>query len=133
MTYHLLDLDLTNGSILAPAPDPDKPIRISRFYTYPNQVLFLVASFIGLVILCHFLTLGYTLSRRGKMRAAKLPSRRGKISLKRVPVAIADTFRALAFRWTIPIGRYYTLNVAEVFLTAAYGAVLFTWTMINSE
>ncbi|RDB30601.1 Ferric/cupric reductase transmembrane component 1 [Hypsizygus marmoreus] len=121
-----------NVSILAPAPDPDKPIRIARFFSYPDQVLYLVASFIGLIVLCHFASLIYTVSRRGKAVSRPSSGQQGRILWKRLPIALLDTFRAIAFRWTVPVGRFHTLNVAELFLTAAYTAVLFTWTLVNT-
>jgi hypothetical protein len=41
------------------------------------------------------------------------------------------TFRALIFRWTLTLGDSYTLNVVEVFMTAAYIVILFSWALVN--
>jgi hypothetical protein len=62
-------------------------------------------------------------------------SNRGPLSLRRLPAAIVDTLRAIVFRWSIPVplGKHYTINIMEVFLTAVYIVICFTWTMINSK
>lgn len=121
----------SRSHVFAVALDPDRPIRIARFFSYPDQVLYLVASFIGFVTLCHFVSLAYTFSRRNSVLVPGSRPRTTALAFRRLPRAFMDVFRALAFRWTIDVGRSYTLNIAELFLTAAYAAVLFTWTMIN--
>lgn len=57
---------------------------------------------------------------------------RGSISLSRLPSAFVELFRVLSFRWTIPISRSYTLNLAEVLLTGVYISVCLAWTLINT-
>ena len=58
--------------------------------------------------------------------------KRTAVSLTRLPAAVADSFRTIAYRWTIPVGSSHELNLVEVGLTLAYMAVLFTWTFVNS-
>jgi hypothetical protein len=54
-----------------------------------------------------------------------------RASIRRLPLAIANAYRVLAFRTTFTIGPF-SLNLAEVALTIAYIVVLFVWTFINS-
>ncbi|KAF8875281.1 ferric reductase NAD binding domain-containing protein [Mucidula mucida] len=116
------------SSILAKKIDPDRAIRVQRAADYPKQVWYLLASFIVFLSICHVISLLFNRARRIQGRNGE----RGRISLRRVPLAFVNVFRVMAFRWTIPIGNYYTLNVAEIFLTAAYIAIIFTWSLINS-
>ncbi|KAF5375667.1 hypothetical protein D9615_009357 [Tricholomella constricta] len=111
-------------------PDPDRKLRIAQAVNYPNRAWFCVAAFIGLVSICHFLTLFYRTTRR--RRSPRTATPRGVASLSRLPSALMNTFRAFAFRTTIPIGGSYTLNVAEVFLTAAYTTIIFVWSLVNA-
>ena len=117
-------------------PSPDRPIRISREELYPKEVWFFLASFIFLVALLQFVSFLYTKTRRiAKPRSSDSESRsvpigRG-ISLRWIPLAASNAYRAIAFRSTISIGQC-TLNVAEVVLTAMYIIALFTWEFINS-
>lgn len=119
----------------APAPvDPNKAIRISRFFSYPKQVLYLLASFIALVSICHFISLGYYLLTRHRRRAVhNRPPDGTKIRWRRLPASALDTLRAISFRYTIPLGANYTFNLAELGLTVGYIGVLFTWTFVNSK
>ncbi|KAG1795142.1 ferric reductase NAD binding domain-containing protein [Suillus plorans] len=55
-----------------------------------------------------------------------------KFSLRRIPLAIINFYRVVAFRWTLEIGKSYTLNMAEVFVTMAYIALLLTYAFINT-
>ncbi|KDR80476.1 hypothetical protein GALMADRAFT_1202327 [Galerina marginata CBS 339.88] len=121
------------SSIAAPgvvdaAVDPNKAIRIARFFSYPKQVLYLLASFIALVSICHFLTLAYTYITRNRVYTRK----RTTVSLSRLPIAVVDSLKALTLRWTVPIGPSFTLNLFELFVTLAYMAVLFSWTFVNT-
>ncbi|TFK37957.1 ferric reductase NAD binding domain-containing protein [Crucibulum laeve] len=112
------------------AADPDKTIRVARFFSYPKGLLYFMAGFLALLTIYHFISLRYTYATRNRVVA---PTKtRGKISLYRIPATIADTFRALAFRWVIPIGNSYSLNLTEVFLTMGYICIVFTWTLINT-
>ena len=109
--------------------NPDRKIRNARTSEYPKQALYFIASFIALVSLCHLLSLGYSYVTRHRPSEVQ---RRASISVSRVPTALVDTFRALFFRWTIPLGSSFTLNLAELGLTVGYIGVLFSWTFVNS-
>lgn len=133
MAFPTNEANLSNNTIhlttVSRTPDPDRTLRIIHASEYPKQVWYLLASFIALVSLCHLISFVRTHPR--KRPPPTNGFLRGAISYRKVFAAILDTYRAIAFRWTLPIGRSYTLNLAEVFLTAAYIAVLFTWALIN--
>ena len=115
------------ATILHRATDHD--LRNARILAYPKQVLYFVVSFIALISLCHFLSMFYHFIFQKRIHEWK---RRTNVSLTRLPAAVADSFRALAFRWTVPVGSSHELNFAEVGLTLGYMAVLYTWTFVNS-
>lgn len=131
---------ITTGSQTA---DPDRTIRVVHAQNYPVQVWYFLASFIFLLTVINYTgrMMGYYLARVRRRQLSQVSSEssaqglpiRGSISLLRLPQALADTLRALSFRWTIPIGRSYTLNVAEVVLAAVYIAICLAWSLINSE
>ncbi|KAK0439364.1 iron reductase [Armillaria borealis] len=122
---------LLDAVVAAQTVDPDRVIRIGRAAEYPKQVWYFIASSVALVSLCHCLSLVYTYTRTLKP-ASKGIAPRGRVSLLRLPHALVELFRIVSFRCTIPVGQSHSLNVAEVFLTAAYIAVVFTWSLINS-
>ncbi|KAF5356912.1 hypothetical protein D9756_006406 [Leucocoprinus leucothites] len=140
-------VDITVGS---QTPDADRVIRISHAEQYPLQVWYFLTAFIFLVTLANVvgLGLGYYRDRRRRQELGQAwtdadadaePSirrpreeMRGSINILRLPHATVDTFRALSFRWTVSIGRSYTLNIAEVVLTAVYIVICFTWSLINT-
>ncbi|KAH7904528.1 hypothetical protein BJ138DRAFT_1130916, partial [Hygrophoropsis aurantiaca] len=53
-------------------------------------------------------------------------------SLARMPLAFVNAYRVIAFRWTLNIGKSYTISLAEVFVGLAYIALLITWLLINT-
>jgi len=127
---------ITKGS---QTPNIDRTIRVAHANKYPLQVWYFLASFIFLITLFNItgLGLGYYRDRRNRRSLGRTPEaqnlRRGSASLLRLPHALADTFKAISFRWTISIGQSYTLNLAEVVLTAIYISICFAWALINSE
>jgi ferric-chelate reductase len=96
---------------------------------YPILVWYCVA---GFILLIPFWRIFYFLFRYTRTPPPLSVYRtRGSISLRRLPAAVIHSFQALAFRWTISIGKSYTLNVAQCFVSAAYMATLFTWSLVN--
>ena len=97
---------------------------------YPTRAWACVGGFIAFVSLCHFVSL-FSLLWRPVTPHSSAPRNRNVIHIQRLPVALMHTFRVIAFRWTISLGDSYTLNLAEVFMTAGYIAILFAWTFVN--
>lgn len=106
----------------------DNDISNARLDSYPLQVVYFIASFIALISLCHFTSLFYHFVTRKQVHHWK---QRSTVSLRRLPAAVVDSFRTIAFRWMVPIGSSRELSLAEVGLTIGYMGVLFTWTFIN--
>ncbi|KAI0367300.1 iron reductase [Pilatotrama ljubarskyi] len=120
--------------------DPNWAISARRNEEYPRQLWWLIASFVLLVSLCQFLSWAASkCSWRGACTPkddadleAKSSSPTSRFSGRRLPVAIINAYRVIAFRYTLEIGRSYTLNVAEVFVTCAYIVAIFTWEFVNT-
>ena len=121
----------SSHSLFDRAPNPDKVIYNSHIIYYSHRVWFCIAGVILFVTLCRFTSLLCN-ARTGMQTPARLRTR-GAVQYRRLPAAMLNTFRAIAFRWTVPISNSYTLNLAEVFLTAAYIAVVFIWALVNCK
>ncbi|KAI9057704.1 iron reductase [Trametes sanguinea] len=130
----------TTPATHAPTVDPDAAIRASRIKDYPRQLWWFIASFIALVSLWHLVS--WTIAkissgrrgaqtRSGDTESGKSPHVR-PFSWRRIPLAIVNAYRVVAFRYTLHFGRSYTLNLAEVFVTCAYIIAIFTWEFANT-
>ncbi|KAI8973097.1 iron reductase [Trametes punicea] len=116
---------------------PDKPIRVGRNREYPHQLWWLMTSFVVLFSLCHFVSLAllrYSSRRRasGEQSGSTKPLSAPRFSWRRLPLALVNAFRVVAFRWTLPFGQWHDLTLAEVLTACAYVVALFTWAFINT-
>ncbi|RDX49457.1 hypothetical protein OH76DRAFT_1350857 [Lentinus brumalis] len=126
----------------SPAVSLDKALRIARAKAYPEQMWWLIASFIAFIAICQaFSWFCMKLSSRSPSQSKKpadaevgdsrsAASRR--FSWRHFPSALINLYRVVAFRWTLEIGQSYTLNVAEVFVTCGYIVALSTWEFVNT-
>lgn len=125
------------AAALAPAPSSlDKTLRMARATEYPHQVWFFLAALLALVAFFQYSSLLFArlTTRWTRPRAdAETPKRSQSLSWRRLPSALTNTFRIVAFRCTINIGESYSISLAEVALTCMYIIALFTWDFINSE
>ncbi|KAG5718867.1 putative ferric reductase transmembrane component [Termitomyces sp. T112] len=113
--------------------DPDHSIRVAHAMIYPEDIWFCIATFIAFISLCHAISLLVrTLAIPRFKRSYKNTPTRGVIALSRLPLAIANAFRAITFRSTVQLGASYTLNIAEVFVTVIYITFIFVWALVNS-
>jgi ferric-chelate reductase len=127
---------MSSDSATAPT---DWAIRIQRFGLYPEETWFCLATFLFVVGLFQWGSILHSklVKRRRPSKApdeeSTLSSARPpkRFSLKRLPLAAVNIYRVVAFRWTLEFGSY-VINMAEVFVTIAYVALLLTWTFINS-
>ncbi|KAG1870839.1 ferric reductase NAD binding domain-containing protein [Suillus subluteus] len=104
---------------------------------YPEQVWYTIAAFLFVVGCFQWgLFLHSKFARRGHHgsdeETAVTNGVHHKFSLRRIPLAIINFYRVVTFRWTLEIGQSYTLNMAEVFVTVAYIALLLIYAFINS-
>ena len=56
----------------------------------------------------------------------------GGWSLTRLPLAVVNVFRVIAFRWALEVGTY-DLKVADILLTLGYVAFLLAWTFLDGK
>lgn len=113
--------------------DPNRAIRRGRAREYPKQLGYFIGACVALVALWHLCTLisAYIASRRRSPRIRTPATTRTRLKIRRLPLAIVNSFRAIAFRRTLTIGTLYTFTYSELFLAAGYTAALFTWSFIN--
>ncbi|KAG1870853.1 FAD-binding domain-containing protein [Suillus subluteus] len=105
--------------------------------TYPEQVWYTIAAFL-FVVGC-FQWGSFVHSKFARRRHYECDEEtvtandiQYKFSVRRIPLAIINFYRVVAFRWTLEIGQSYTLNMAEVFVTVAYIALLLIYAFINT-
>ncbi|KAJ7907542.1 iron reductase [Mycena leptocephala] len=125
------------GSVLQ-SVDPDRIPRIALTNLYPKQVWYFLATFIALVTVCNFVSkfnayLARQYAHRGTATAS-VSARR--ISWRRLPLALLNLWRIVAFRWSLTFNLagagVYTFSVADFLVAGMYITVLFTWTFINT-
>ncbi|KAG6860264.1 hypothetical protein C0995_013508 [Termitomyces sp. Mi166 len=116
----------------AQTPDPNRSIRVAHAVIYPEHAWFCIAAFIAFISLCRIISLLARTFAIHRQRSQKSTPTRGVIVLSRLPLAITNAFRAIMFRSTIQLGTSFSLNFAEVFVTAVYIILLFVWALVNS-
>ncbi|KAG2095879.1 FAD-binding domain-containing protein, partial [Suillus discolor] len=104
---------------------------------YPEQVWYTLAAFLFVIGCFQWgLFLHSKFARRGHHEFDEETTTTNgvhkKFSLRRIPLAVINFYRVVAFRWTLEIGQSYTLNMAEVFVTVAYIILLLIYAFINT-
>lgn len=105
---------------------------------YPEQVWYTLAAFLFVIGCFQWgLFLHSKFARRGHHEFDEETTTTNgvhqKFSFRRIPLALINFYRVVAFRWTLEIGQSYTLNMAEVFVTVAYIVLLLIYAFINSK
>jgi heme/copper-type cytochrome/quinol oxidase subunit 2 len=113
----------------------DKALAHQYNEEYAHQVWWLVAPFLFLVGVTYYGSIVLRKLFPGKNKPADVEVdgrlvRRG-FSFRRLPLAIANAYRVVAFRTTLTVGPF-SLNLAEVAITITYIVALFVWSFINS-
>ncbi|KZV61119.1 hypothetical protein PENSPDRAFT_619411 [Peniophora sp. CONT] len=126
----------TAGHILYGRKAPS--LNSIRNHLYPREFWY------GILVLLAIISLGRVVGfisswyRRRHVQAqnARDVESRGTVSRPskwtRLPAAAVNAWRVVAFRSDIAIGPYYSINLAEAFLTIAYLAMLFGWSFVNT-
>jgi ferric-chelate reductase len=131
-----MTLRLVRDSPLIQGPTDDV-LSTDRSELYPKQAWYGIALFLVIVGLFNWPLIIYSkFSRsRGAVDTEKLSADRttGTIALRRLPIALTNAFRVVAFRWTLDIGATLTLNAAEISLTVAYIVYIYVWLFIFSK
>ncbi|KAG2151644.1 FAD-binding domain-containing protein [Suillus bovinus] len=121
----------------SPFSDADISSLIDDNVQYPQQIWYTIAAFL-FVIGCFqwglFLHSKFARRARHEYDEETVIANgvHRKFSLRRIPLAVINVYRVVAFRWTLEIGRSYTLNMTEVFVTVAYIVLLLTYAFINT-
>ncbi|KAH7908727.1 ferric reductase NAD binding domain-containing protein [Hygrophoropsis aurantiaca] len=119
----------------------DDSISSDRFTLYPKEAWYCLATFIFVVSCFNWGSTLHSKFARSKPISEKehdpdievnQSNIRHRPSLRRLPAAIVNAYRVIAFRWTLEFGKTYTLNLAEIFVTVAYIAFLLVWTFVNT-
>ncbi|OBZ78050.1 Ferric/cupric reductase transmembrane component 1 [Grifola frondosa] len=131
-------MDVASSSIFATKSNPDKILRVARSKRYPDEIWWCIACIIFTVALFNrgSWVISHLVARYGSTAVSDAEGGRASaprhFSLRRLPLAIVNAYRVIAFRWTLNIGSSFTLNVAEVAVTCGYIITLFTWDLINT-
>ncbi|EPQ59825.1 hypothetical protein GLOTRDRAFT_71520 [Gloeophyllum trabeum ATCC 11539] len=117
----------------------DKTLRVGRAKYYPKEIWWFIVCLIAVVSLCHIGNLLLSKWRQWRQSSRKTDPerqgstlRRGAVYVTRIPLALVNVYRVLAFRCTLQIGSSYSLCLADVFLTCTYIAIIFGWALTNT-
>lgn len=129
--------------------DPNKVIRKARIAEYPKQTMYFVASIIAVACILHVSASisNFLAIRRARNKSRARPVTRGEkeaqsaeggrstqaLSLRRIPLAILNFSRVVAFRVSVPTGSLSRLTLIEVILPVLYLVALLIWEFINCE
>lgn len=128
--------------------DPNRVIRMERNEEYPKYSWYVIGSFLGVVAICHTINLVILWRRCSYQPKTILETVEGEkdvasesgasvvpkaISIRRLPLAILNSYRSIAFRMTVPVGRNHVINFAEVLLMSAYIILLFSLTFLGCK
>lgn len=118
-------------------PSPDKRIRSHLNNASPIELWYFLGSLLLTAMFFEAASRLHSKLTRRKRRSdpeSNSVARASSLHIRRIPLAVVNTCRIIALRWTfnISIGRSYTLNLAEVFFTVVYIIALFTLTFVNS-
>ncbi|EPQ51513.1 hypothetical protein GLOTRDRAFT_132881 [Gloeophyllum trabeum ATCC 11539] len=99
---------------------------------YPIQTWYAWAAVIGLATLVNVLSRLISLVNRYASSKTKNAGT-GRPALWRVPLALANAWRVVAYRSTVNFGWGYTMNVLEFFLTVSYLSAILAWAFAHSS
>jgi hypothetical protein len=104
--------------------------------TYAHYMWYSIAGFIGLLIFFNILSIAYS-RRRSLSSSFPDPEKHFTNSgstrrITRLPVALVNVYRVLAYRTTINVTKSFSINLAEVAVCVMYTVTLFTLEFISS-
>lgn len=115
------------------ASETDASIRGIVFYPIdPYLVIIFVLLAVGCFQWGAFFHTKFNSHPRSVRDEESVPSSQRRASVFSLPLAVINFYRVLAFRTTIGF-RAYVFNLAELFITVAYLALLLAWTFIISN
>ncbi|KAG1725636.1 uncharacterized protein EDB91DRAFT_1087050 [Suillus paluster] len=116
----------------------DDSLHTTRDTLYPMQAWYCIGIFIFVIAIFQWISFFHSkFSRKRSTSNGSDPEQapvhhRRVFSWRRIPLGLVNAYRVIAFRWTVEIGKWYTLNVVEIFVTVAYISFLFIWAFINT-
>lgn len=122
----------------------DRLIRDRTQSKFVKQVWYLIGGVVALLIcirIARYLHLLLTVPKPAqekdketkKVDLERADPRIGKISVRRLPLAIATAFRIVAFRWTITAGSFMVSSVSEAAFVLGYMASILIWLLVDSK
>jgi ferric-chelate reductase len=123
----------------------DRLVRDQTQTKFTKQIWYLIASVVALLMfiriaryLHSFVAIPKpTLEKESEKSKSDLEGASssviGRISLRRLPLAIATAFRIVAFRWTIVIGTFAVSSVSELAFILGYMVAIFIWLLVDSK
>lgn len=121
---------------LPPPSAADLAYRHKADLLRPKWIFYAIVAYIALAMVVRFaFAFGAWLRLRrlrGATAAAAVNSQeygspaQQRVSLRRLPAALTTSFRAVAYRWKVPLGDWHHMNGLTVFTAIAYMTVLFT-------
>lgn len=115
-------------------PPNDTTLADQRAQLYPTQVWYGIGLFLFIIGLFNWSSILYSkISHRGRDIESCAASRSTSVSIRRLPLALLNAYRVIAFRWTLQVGETLCLSTAEITLTVAYIVYMYVWAFINSK
>ncbi|THG95747.1 hypothetical protein EW145_g7903, partial [Phellinidium pouzarii] len=132
----------------------DKALRKARIDEYPKQSSYLLAGLIVAVALYNLASIVYNylvISRvcqadgaTSTSNAVKDEEKQGggsrgtvtassRVSIRRIPLALLNSARVVAYRVTVPVGLDVHLSLAEIFIPIAYVLALLIWEFVRGQ
>lgn len=140
---------LTHPSVLSRDTAPSAADRTLKAYQqslYVKELWLLLTAVIGLLtvinwssrLLRYLLQTKRDLGDAGSSIEKTSPEalgqgRTGRISLRRVPDAVASMFKVVAFRTTVPIGTLSVMSVTELTFIVGYIVAILIWLWVDSK
>jgi hypothetical protein len=122
---------------MSSSSDADSTLITDRNTDYPEQVWYALAVFLSVVGCFQWGSSIHSKFARHRQHETDEETTSDRIhhkfALRRIPLALINFYRVVAFRWTLEIGQTYTINMAEICVTLGYIALLLTYTYINSK
>ncbi|KAF9468795.1 FAD-binding domain-containing protein [Collybia nuda] len=138
-------IDLTTVSPLnSRATAADRHYRDQMQIKFTKQIWYLIASVIALLACVRVARYLYSIatipkstpekeSATKKSDLERASPRMGKISIRRLPFALATAFRIVSFRWTIVVGSFAISSVSELAFILGYMAAIFIWLLVDTR
>lgn len=123
----------------------DLALKAEQAAHYVRTLWITLASVVAFLTVCHIVRSLASIRRTrkdwsnaltletGEKEAVNSHQSKGKVSLRRVPLALATCFRIVAFRTTLWIGPGAVLSISEFAFISIYVGIMLMFVLIDSE